>query len=99
MGVRILLNRFDQRWNTLEYAATDGLVGDVAEPAFDHVEPRRTRRDKVQVKARVPLEPAFHHGTFVRQDRDGVAASMANVGPAPLIGGKGPFLVLAYPRR
>ena len=48
-----------------EAAATDALVGDVAEEAFDHVQPRRAGGGEVHVKAPVLGEPRLHLGVFV----------------------------------
>lgn len=41
------------------------LVGQVPEPAFDLVEPRRRGRCEVQVEPRVPVEPPLHVLVFV----------------------------------
>ena len=41
------------------------LLGDLGKEALDHVEPRGRSRREVQVKARMPLEPAFTAGVLV----------------------------------
>ena len=65
MGFEILVDGFNERLNAVEDSPSDSLVGDVAEPSFDHVEPRRTGRNKVEVKAFVEFEPALHRRAFV----------------------------------
>jgi hypothetical protein len=48
----------DEVANAFEDAAANSLVGEVAEPAFDEIEPTRTRRREVDVEARMTIEPA-----------------------------------------
>src|ERR1700730_4011105 len=51
--------------DALEDAAADALSGDLGKEALDHVEPRTGSRREVQVKARMPLEPALYRGSLV----------------------------------
>ncbi len=46
-------------------AATDRLLGDEAEPAFDWVQPRGVRRGEMDVVARAPGQPRPDLGVFV----------------------------------
>src|SRR5260221_11186321 len=45
--------------------AADALSGDLGKEALDHVEPRAGSGREVQVKGRMPLEPAFYRGGLV----------------------------------
>jgi hypothetical protein len=64
------LNEFfdgsDEFRNASEHTSSNPLAGDFSEPAFDQVEPGGTGRGKVQVKARMFLEPPFDVRVFVR---------------------------------
>ena len=51
--------------DALEDAASDAFSGDLGKEPLDHVEPRAGRGREVQVKARMPLEPALHRGGLV----------------------------------
>ena len=51
--------------DAFEDAAADALSGDLGKEPLDHVEPRAGRGREVQVKARVPLEPALYRGGLV----------------------------------
>lgn len=46
----ILLDRLDEFRNVFERASANAFVGDLAEPAFDHIEPGDRGWDKVQMK-------------------------------------------------
>ena len=70
-GVRVVsaevwLDGRDQLRDILERAPTDALVGDLAEPPFDPVEPGARRGEEVPRKSRVPLQPGWHAGMRVR---------------------------------
>jgi class 3 adenylate cyclase len=49
-----------------EAVAPDALIGDVAEEALDHVQPRCARRSEVHDEARVPRQPLLNLGVAVR---------------------------------
>lgn len=49
----------------IERTASDGLLRDKPEPAFDLVEPRAVDRREVEVEARTALEPRFDLGVLV----------------------------------
>jgi hypothetical protein len=51
--------------DALEDAAADALSGDLGKEALDHVEPRAGSGREVQVKARMPLEPALYRRGLV----------------------------------
>src|SRR5258708_23344139 len=51
--------------DALEDAAADAPSGDLGKEALDHVEPRAGSGREVQVKARMPLEPALYRGGLV----------------------------------
>src|SRR5258708_36282582 len=51
--------------DALEDAAADAHSGDLGQEALGHVEPRAGSGREVQVKTRVPLEPAFYRGGLV----------------------------------
>ena len=47
----VLANRLLQLSDALEHAATDTLIGDVAEPSLDQIQPGTARRREVHVKS------------------------------------------------
>ncbi len=51
---------------TFERTTTNLLVGDVAKPPLNKIQPRTARRDEVHVEPRMPLQPCFDPGMFVR---------------------------------
>ena len=51
--------------DALEDATADALSGDLGKEALDHVEPRAGSGREVQVKARMPLEPALYRRGLV----------------------------------
>ena len=57
MILEIFHNRADQVWDAFERTSANTFVGNLPEPAFDHVEPRTGRRGEVKVESRMPLEP------------------------------------------
>src|SRR6516225_7916315 len=67
MMLDIVLDRFLQFHHAVEHAAPDTLVGKVAEEPFHLIAPRGTRRREVQMKARMPGQPAPHRGSLVRR--------------------------------
>ena len=61
----VVLDRGDQVGDAVEDAAADRLVGELAEPALDEVEPRARGRGEVQVEARVLGKPGVDVGVLV----------------------------------
>ena len=57
MIVHIGSDGFDQSPLTLKGSPTQSLVGNLAEPALDQLKPGTGSRNKVQMEARMPLEP------------------------------------------
>jgi hypothetical protein len=55
-----------QMGHRVEAAAADSLGGDLGEPALDLVEPGGVGRYKMQMEARIALEPAHNRGGLVR---------------------------------
>src|SRR3990172_46532 len=66
VGFDEFLDGRDQLRNTREAAAANALVGQLAEPAFDQVEPRSRGRREVQLKASMLGQPALHLRMVVR---------------------------------
>ena len=58
--VQVLFDRSDKLPHVAETAPPDALVGAIAEPALDQVQPGTRSGDKVQVEPRMPAEPGFH---------------------------------------
>ena len=65
MGVEVVLDRGDQVGDAVEDAAAERLVGELAEPALDQVQPRRRGRGEVQVEPRVLGQPGLDVGVLV----------------------------------
>ncbi len=55
----ILLNGGDQVRHAAKDATANALVGDLAEPAFDQVQPRTRSRDEMQMKSWMASDPGF----------------------------------------
>ena len=64
VGVDELLYRVDEFLDRGEAAAADRLVGDLAEPAFDEVQPGRAGGDEVEVEAGVLGQPGADVGVL-----------------------------------
>jgi hypothetical protein len=65
VGGEELVDRLDQLGDAVEDAAAERFVGELAEPAFDEVEPRARGRDEVEMEAGVFREPRLDVGVFV----------------------------------
>lgn len=65
MIVQVLFDSSDEIVYIAETSPADTLFGQVAEPAFDHVQPGTRSRDKVQLETWMPPEPGFHPGVLV----------------------------------
>lgn len=57
MILNICLNRRDQLLDALEHSPADSLVGDLAKPAFDQVQPGTARRNEGRLETAVTLQP------------------------------------------
>ncbi len=64
-GLRGTLDRVDDVGDAVEDAAAECLLGQLAEPALDDVQPRARGRGEVQVGARVLGEPGADVVGFV----------------------------------
>jgi len=67
MVVEVLLNRLNEFWDIVKGATTNTPLRQVAEPAFDRVEPRTRRWDEMQVEAGMPPHPSADSGMLVRR--------------------------------
>ena len=65
IGAHVLFDLLDQIFDTFECSAADRLLGDVIEPDFNLVEPRRVRRHIMHVPARMKCQPALDGRMFV----------------------------------
>jgi len=63
---QIFLDRSDQGRHAREAASTKALLAEFAKPAFNQIQPGAGRRSEVQMKTRMPIQPGFHAGMFVR---------------------------------
>jgi len=61
----VLPDRSDELTHASKTSPADAFVRQVAEPAFDHVQPRTRRRDEVQLEARMPPQPGGDPRVFV----------------------------------
>ena len=59
MESNIFFDRFDQIRDAGECPSSDPFPGQFSKPAFDHVQPRRTRRREMEMKTRVFSQPLF----------------------------------------
>ena len=55
----------DQLRNAIKTAAADSLVGNLAKPALDEVQPRTRRRNEVKVESGMSSNPGFDPWVFV----------------------------------
>lgn len=65
-GCQKLIHRSLQVRHTHKAAASDCLVCQFSEPAFDQVQPARAGRDEVANKARLLPQPSLHVRLFMR---------------------------------
>jgi hypothetical protein len=49
-----------------EASSAETLLAEFAKPAFNQIQPGAGRRSEVQMKTRMPLDPGFHAGMFMR---------------------------------
>jgi len=61
----VLVNRLNELGDAAEDPTANAPRCEVAEPAFDQVEPGTRRRDEVQVEPRMPAHPPMHGGMLV----------------------------------
>ena len=65
MVAEVLRNRLNELGDAAEDATANTPLRQVAEPAFDRVEPRTRSRGEVQVEAWMPPHPPAHGGVLV----------------------------------
>ena len=65
VAIDVVVDGGDEFVDAAENAAANALDGEVAKEAFDHVEPRRTRRGEMDVESFVAGEPASDLRVFV----------------------------------
>ena len=95
MGVDVLLDRIGDIAHALKDPATEAVDCEIAEEAFDHVQPRSTRWSEVDMESRIALEPdftlfVFMGGVVVTNDMD--ILSFRNIA-ADQVEKANPFLV------
>ena len=81
----VVCDRLNEVVFALEHAASDSFVRDLAEPAFNEVEPRGTGRREVDMKARMLLEPLVAV-TVGSQGDSGIMQSCKGCGIIPAKG-------------
>ena len=64
-GGRCRCDGHDEFFQIAEYAAPEPILSQVEKEAFYHVEPRRAGGSEVQMKARMPCQPALHFGVLM----------------------------------
>ena len=64
--VNIVPDRQFQLLHAAEDSVANSIAGNVAEPAFDNVQPRTAGRGKVHVESLVTLQPVLNFGVLVR---------------------------------
>jgi len=65
--VNISANGHDQLLDIAEAASSQAVFSEIAEEAFDHVQPRTAGRCEVKVKPRMARQPPLHLRMFVRR--------------------------------
>ena len=65
MSSQVVLDSSDQVRDATEDTSSDSVLGNLPEPALDHVEPGTRCRNKVQVKTPMLLEPPFDRGALM----------------------------------
>lgn len=66
MSLDVVVDSGDQIRDVLEGASTDTLVGNLAEPALHHVQPRAGSGNEMQVEAGMAFQPGMDARLFVR---------------------------------
>ena len=66
MGLNVLVDSGDQIRDVLEGASTDAPVGNLAEPALHHVQPRAGSGNEMQVEAGMAFQPRLDARMFAR---------------------------------
>ena len=61
----VILDDFDEIFDALEAAASNAFASDFSKPSLHQIQPRRTGRSEVKMKAGVALEPGLHLWVFV----------------------------------
>ncbi len=65
MAVAVGADGHDEFFQVAEYATPEPVLSQVAKEAFHHVEPGGAGGSEVQMKARMPCQPALHLGMFM----------------------------------
>ena len=65
MTVDVASDGHDELFQIAEDAAPQPIGSEVAKEAFHHVQPRRAGGSEVQMKARVPRQPALYFGMLM----------------------------------
>jgi hypothetical protein len=63
--VNVILDSGHQFLDSVKAAASDALLGQIAKPTFDQVQPRAGCRNEMQVEARMTFQLGFHARVFV----------------------------------
>ncbi len=83
MTVDVSADGHDEFFQIAEDAAPKPILSEVAKETFHHVQPGRAGGSEVQMKARMPRQPALHFGMFVGGIV--VADQSAVAGPAGMV--------------
>ena len=65
MAVDVGADGQDEFFQIAEDSAPQAILGQVAKKTFHHIQPRRARGSEVQMKARVPRQPALHFAVLM----------------------------------
>src|SRR5215469_8625858 len=62
----ILVDRLHQFFDAEKAAAPNPLLRELTQPTFDQIQPRRARRNEMEMEAPMASEPTLHLGVLVR---------------------------------
>ena len=66
MMLQEFLDRGNEIRNAFEHTASNPALSQLSKPTLDHIQPRGAGGREMEMHAGVSLEPALHHGTFMR---------------------------------